>query len=685
MADAKKRFSDRLSFWKSRDEPLLQSQDSNGYVVPAPPVADDEPSRSISLRGAIDVVRAAVRLRSFEFLAPQTPSRLKSLRRAVRRTVGIDSLTSKMRSVRGKPPKLNEALGEFLKGSELSITAHVRRAERLIVGRKWADATMGKLRDLTAEEVYHNISKSVDVLNMLLIEMDLLDHRNRQVLTTLRARREAYVRWIPQAPELRVLVLGGGPIGFRTAIEMALLGHKVRLIEKRDSVTRLNVLKLWEETNIDLDRLGLKAVDASYSNQKAGRASTGRLQLALCKVALLLGVKVEVDESCTAFSLKQAHKADVLFVATGFNQDLYDRFRSEAVAASRHWGTAAAAASPFSPQPEGKAPAAAIAVVAHFERSSRTKDSAAWVKAYEAFDWTVQDARGAETAEGLGAMRKKYGMFCVPPSALEKEGILLENIITYQNKGGTPPAIPPSYYFIFTLRSEMLKPDHGPWNLIRVGEGAPEEGGSRALLEWAKSREAKRNGLGVDEAELSRLAKRVVGIFTAGYTTHKVGKAGVVPGGTAGKPLSEACSLLREVTSGFDHSLDLFDFSERHCMVRAAEVVTAVDGEPRRPLLVQPVGDALQEPFWPEGLGVNRGSHNALDACWVAHKWGEVAGDEAGERALVEERQALYEKKTLQMHGKNRAMLCGYRSDNSKSTAPAPAHEYSPDPASRYN
>ena len=35
-----------------------------------------------------------------------------------------------------------------------------------------------------------------------------------------------------------------------------------------------------------------------------------------------------------------------------------------------------------------------------------------------------------------------------------------------------------------------------------------------------------------------------------------------------------------------------------------------------QPLLVLPVGDALQEPFWPEGLGVNRGMHNALDACW---------------------------------------------------------------------
>jgi len=32
-----------------------------------------------------------------------------------------------------------------------------------------------------------------------------------------------------------------------------------------------------------------------------------------------------------------------------------------------------------------------------------------------------------------------------------------------------------------------------------------------------------------------------------------------------------------------------------------------------------PVGDALVEPFWPQGLGSNRGFHSALDAAWAIH------------------------------------------------------------------
>ena len=89
----------------------------------------------------------------------------------------------------------------------------------------------------------------------------------------------------------------------------------------------------------------------------------------------------------------------------------------------------------------------------------------------------------------------------------------------------------------------------------------------------------------------------------------------------------------------------------------------------------------------PEGLGVNRGMHNALDAVWVGSQWGHARHDPCGAAAkrLLSLRQRLYESKTLQMHGKNRSMLRGYRADNSKGNSPKPAYDYTPNPASRYN
>ena len=120
----------------------------------------------------------------------------------------------------------------------------------------------------------------------------------------------------------------------------------------------------------------------------------------------------------------------------------------------------------------------------------------------------------------------------------------------------------------------------GPWRLIKLGPGAngemaPAEAhkwGSRQLLEWAKSREAQEAGLGLDQVALEQFVRRVVTLFTQAYahTTLKHGR--LVEGGRVSKPLPQSCALLRAVDARFPRSLDIFDFSERHALRRAAEV-----------------------------------------------------------------------------------------------------------------
>ena len=55
---------------------------------------------------------------------------------------------------------------------------------------------------------------------------------------------------------------------------------------------------------------------------------------------------------------------------------------------------------------------------------------------------------GADNAEQLKKMREKYGLYCIAPKQLKAEGILLENMICYCNKGTSgevrpPPPAPP--------------------------------------------------------------------------------------------------------------------------------------------------------------------------------------------------------------------------------------------------
>lgn len=56
----------------------------------------------------------------------------------------------------------------------------------------------------------------------------------------------------------RCLVIGAGPVGLRTAIEAALLGAKVDVVEKREGYSRNNVLHLWPFLITDLRNIGAK-------------------------------------------------------------------------------------------------------------------------------------------------------------------------------------------------------------------------------------------------------------------------------------------------------------------------------------------------------------------------------------------------------------------------------------------
>ncbi|XP_075728400.1 molecule interacting with CasL isoform X2 [Rhipicephalus microplus] len=96
---------------------------------------------------------------------------------------------------------------------------------------------------------------------------------------------------------MRVLIIGGGPCGLRTAIEAQLLGAKVVVLEKRDRFSRNNVLHLWPFVIHDLRSLGAKKFFGKFCAGSIDHISIRQLQLILLKVALLLGV--EVHENVT--------------------------------------------------------------------------------------------------------------------------------------------------------------------------------------------------------------------------------------------------------------------------------------------------------------------------------------------------------------------------------------------------
>ncbi|XP_058793152.1 F-actin-monooxygenase Mical [Phymastichus coffea] len=98
----------------------------------------------------------------------------------------------------------------------------------------------------------------------------------------------------------RVLIIGGGPCGMRSAIEAQLLGAKVVVVEKRDRMSRNNVLHLWPFVIQDLRALGAKKFFGKFCAGSIDHISIRQLQCILLKVALILGVEFHENVSFEA-------------------------------------------------------------------------------------------------------------------------------------------------------------------------------------------------------------------------------------------------------------------------------------------------------------------------------------------------------------------------------------------------
>ena len=201
---------------------------------------------------------------------------------------------------------------------------------------------------------------------------------------------------------------------------------------------------------------------------------------------------------------------------------------------------------------------------------------------------------------------------------LAADGVTLQNFVYYRSTGAF--ASSPVHYFVMTTELDALA-------TARVLHSTSPANGSEPTA-----------ASNVDVTRLESYARRAIAAFVPPLAAH---------------PLVPA-------------ALSLFDFSERKQSNRAAILAPAASlgggstaKGPSR-VLVTRVGDALQEPFWPEGLGINRGFLHALDcadlvagyAALGSRRTAAGAGDTACER-LLERREALYAY-TKRVSGVNR-------------------------------
>lgn len=338
---------------------------------------------------------------------------------------------------------------------------------------------------------------------------------------------------------LRALIIGGGPVGLRLAIELKLSGHQVEVVEKRMDFSRINRLHLWDWCKHDLKELGVKhfdppgcsfGVDPDYCH-----IGIGELQSTLFKVSLLVGVRIifgheylGLQHSGNSWNVQVTDSTkkeyllpfDVLIGADGANS-----------AVARTPGVNAQ----LGRVEFGLKKGSAIGLVANFVGNVRPD--------LRQFSWARQFA---ETR--FSDLERKHG-------------VSLENCVYYRS--GL------QHYVVMTPTAASL-----------IDKGVFEDPYKEELTAGRNIRKDK-------VREIAQCAAEHFGLPRMQFAP----------------PPDDAM---------------LFDFSG----IKRAQSGCAFLGSQDKPdAMVMLVGDALLEPFWPEGLGIMRGFLSALDAVAAINYW----------------------------------------------------------------
>jgi len=80
---------------------------------------------------------------------------------------------------------------------------------------------------------------------------------------SINVRDVCFLRWIIylHIVSTQVCIIGGGPVGLRTAVELSFLGASAVVVEKRTDFNRHNILHLWDWVCSDLLLLGASGAE----------------------------------------------------------------------------------------------------------------------------------------------------------------------------------------------------------------------------------------------------------------------------------------------------------------------------------------------------------------------------------------------------------------------------------------
>ena len=358
------------------------------------------------------------------------------------------------------------------------------------------------------------------------------------------------------------------------------MGGKATIIEKRNNFTRDNTVKLWPFSVEDLKGLGL---DKDISNRGVSHITVKSVQSRLYKVCLLLGVTVHFD---AAFhGVKAIPGAITPSTIVSFAKKQPGGAPAKLFELAAHTlidcgGQNGPSAEHFDFEVLEETMGSAYGVVATFERPNEDKT-------FTDFTWAKGNSLTKQSLESNELTKQSLEKFNTIGSVLADSDTdrPLENVTYFCGK---------VHYFVATAELSNLQ----DWGVVTQQDG-------RFVQNLDKTKE-----------------------YTRKIATH------------FGIPED------RE----FTQNPAFFDFSKRQRCSEAAKIVYVNEQgdisqawvEGSVPFVVQVAGDRLMEPFWPEGLGISRGSLTAFDAVWALGQYSDAVKNKKGLLSLLAYRHQLF-------------------------------------------
>jgi len=480
----------------------------------------------------------------------------------------------------------------------------------------------------------------------------------------------------------RVLVTGAGPVGLRAAVEARLLGLDVVIVEKRSNFSRVNILTLWPGTLEDLHSLGAREyLQALLGHEVTGQMEaevqarehagavadlvrvshvllhmgTREIQLVLLKTALLLGVRVRYGVEFAGVLAPSAEASSVNCEEDCFRAVIRPRSSPPLPTAyDTAQADAAVQATAFKPKKDGnyvrtgKCNAMELAEVdagfINVPHASGVVGEATEVLPFNSLlvaegEWS-RATRRLGFKKSVDRFKSAIGLVVnLEYDRTDPHQVAAAPIKIVSGKGGShfegskaalsqlfmedPPIILEGLEYL-KGRTHFVVACVTSATLAAHGCLVDEKASPGDIVNADNLRMQALRKLG------GRIAKACIGLEVSEQE------------GSSAKGCLKFCT---------HNGVQVFDFSTRARCLESVRLLRdtgaghhdVVEGSranietgARKTALVLPVGDALLEPFWPQGLGMNRGIHGALNAVWTCCVWREEVRRHRGASAALQ-------------------------------------------------